>query len=75
MPIFNIGIKIVLGLTGIFFAVFFYLCFIWADGHTKAVKAQVATIVSSLYGFLFFCSGALVVLLTSFIVKLWSGIF
>lgn len=72
MSIFNIGLIIILILTALFFAVFFALCFRWADGHTNRDRAEIATMVTFIYGFIVFCVGAALAGVIALLSKLFS---
>lgn len=65
MLIFNIGIKILLAITVIFFIVFFYLCFVWSGIYTKRERLGIAATVTFIYSFVIFAAGAVVVALIS----------
>lgn len=67
MLFFNIGVKIILAVTIIFFIVFFWLCFAWSDMHRRGERLGIAAVVSFLYSFVVFFVGVLVVAAVSLV--------
>lgn len=63
MLIFEIGAKILLFLTFIFFLVFFFLCRMWAAPKHPERCNLIGLFVSSLYTFWFFLGGFLILVL------------
>lgn len=55
--LFSISLWVVIALTGVFFVVFFYLCYIWSDMHKKRQRLEIATMMTGIYGFVFFAAG------------------
>lgn len=75
MLIFNLGIKIILGITVIFFIVFFFLCFSWSSIHTKQQRIVIATTVSFIYSFAVFALGIVLVAVVSLAYQYLPGLF
>jgi len=69
MEIFEIGIKILLALTAIFFLVFFYLCALWSKPAHPERRFRIGAMVSVMYSFVFFLAGFILVSLISLILK------
>lgn len=66
--LFSISLWVVIALTGVFFAVFFYLCYIWSDMHKKRQRLEIATMMTGIYGFVFFGAGTAAAVLVSLII-------
>jgi len=74
MAIFDLGMKILLASTSVFFLIFFGLCFGWSKMKHPKIKINLitATAVSFLYSFLFFLGGSFLLALISLIFRLWK---
>ena len=66
--LFSISLWVVIALTGVFFVVFFYLCYIWSDMHKKRQRVEIATMMTGIYGFVFFGAGVAAAAIISLII-------
>ena len=66
--IFELGIKIILALTSVFFLFFFVIGLGWAK-RTPDQKRQISFSISVLYSFLFFLGGIFLLIIANFVSK------
>lgn len=69
IEVFDIGMKILLSGTFVFFLVFFFLCVNWAKHTHPERHIKIGFLVSMLYTFLFFLTGLLLLALINFFYK------
>ena len=69
IEVFDIGIKILLGGTFVFFWVFFFLCANWAKHMHPERHIKIGFLVSMFYTFLFFLTGLLLIALINLLYK------
>jgi hypothetical protein len=67
LEVFDIGIKILLILTSIFFLVFFYLCSLWSRPAHPEKRFIIGIMLSGIYTFIFFLAGFVILNLFSVI--------
>jgi len=79
IEIFDIGIKILLGGTSIFFLVFFIICAGWGRPKHPERHIMIGLLLSILYSFLVFLGGFLILVLINILykylfpmIKLWK---
>ena len=70
IEIFDIGIKILIAATSIFFLVLFYFARAWSASHPEN-STRIGVMVGVLYSFMFFLAGLLIVSLISLS---WDGL-
>ncbi|MEK7482544.1 MAG: hypothetical protein AAB620_02005 [Patescibacteria group bacterium] len=66
--LFSINLWVVIALTGVFFVVFFYLCYIWSDMHKTRQRVEIAAMMTGIYGFVFFGAATAAAILVSLII-------
>jgi len=69
IEVFDIGMKILLSGTFVFFWVFFFLCAHWAEHMHPERHIKIGFLVSMFYTFLFFLTGLLLLALINFFYK------
>jgi hypothetical protein len=61
LEVFDIGIKILIGSTSLFFLIWFSLCRAWANPKHPEHSTKIGMILGILYSFMFFLGGFIVV--------------
>jgi len=69
IEVFDIGMKILLSGTFVFFWVFFFLCAHWAEHMHPERHIKIGFLVSMFYTFLFFLTGLLLIALINLLYK------
>jgi hypothetical protein len=63
--VFDIGIKILIGSTSLFFLIWFFLCRAWANPKHPEHSNKIGVMLGILYSFIFFLGGFIIVSLVS----------
>lgn len=75
MPIFDLGIKILLSLTSFFFFVFFYLTSLWSKPAHPESRYGIALMLSAIYSFVFLLGGFVIFGILFFLWENWPTLF
>jgi len=73
MPIFDLGIKILLSLTSFFFLVFSFLCSLWSKPAHPEARYKIGLMLAAIYSFAFLLGGFVIFGILFFLWQNWQA--